>query len=144
MFVYHSNINTVNKQKEMTNLISYTVTCVCKITGSTVVNDCKRWGRAAKKAEGLIQEDIEISHSDNVSVFETDWEKITENDCEDCNDGEWQVSQSAELSMCIEVQATNWKNAATAALEIAQDSVEIVSHNDVIIDWAKITEDMVD
>lgn len=128
----------------MTNLNSYTVTCVCKITGSTFVNDCKRWGKAAKKAEELIQEDIEISHSDNVSVFETDWEKITENDCEDCGDGEWEVSQSAELSMCIEVQATSWKNAATEALEIAQDSVEIVSNNDVDIDWEKITEDMVD
>lgn len=123
-------------------LTAYTVTCICEIVGSTVVNDCKTWKKAAKKAEPLIQNDIEITH--NLTDFETDWAKITEDNCEDCGDGEWEVRQTAELSMCVEVHAKDWKSAATKALEIAQDSVEIISSNDVNIDWQRITEDMVD
>ena len=126
-------------------LTTYTVTVVCEITASIVVDDCKTWQKAAKKALPLIQNDVEITHTKPVQDFETDWHKITENECEDCGDGEWQVSQSAELTMTVEVvPAKDWKTAATKALEIAQDNVEIVSSDDVNVDWQRITEDMVD
>ena len=131
-----------NKMSTLT-LTSYTVTCICEITGSIVVNDCKTWKKAAKAASPLIQNDVEITHTKPVQDFETDWHKITEADCDDCGEGEWQVSQSAELSMCVEVKAKDWKQAGRIALEIAQDNVEIVSSDDVNVDWQRITEDMV-
>ena len=126
-------------------LTAYTVSVVCEITASVVVNDCKTWKKAAKKACSLIQNDVEITHTNPVQDFETDWNKITENECEDCGDGEWQVSQSAELTMTVEVHAhaKDWKTVATKALEIAQDNVEIVSSDDVNVDWQRVTEDMV-
>lgn len=125
-------------------LTAYTVTCICEITGSTVVIDCKTWKKAAKKAAPEIQNDIEITHTKPVQDFETDWQKITEDDCSDCGDGEWEVNQTAELSMTVEVKSKDWKEAGRLALGIAEDAVEIVSSNDVALDWKRITEDMVD
>ena len=123
---------------------TYTVTVVCEITASAVVEDCKTWQKAVKKALPLIQNDVEITHTKPVQYFETYWHIITENECENFGDSEWQISQSAELTMTVEVHAKDWKTAATKALEIAQDNVEIVSSDDVNVDWQRITEDMVD
>ncbi|MFN6199710.1 MAG: hypothetical protein AN484_17710 [Aphanizomenon flos-aquae WA102] len=127
----------------MKNLTSYTVTCICEITGSITVNDCKTWEKAAKKAAPEIQEDIEILHN-IVQDFEEFWQTITEDNCSDCGDGEWEVNQTAELSMTVEVNAKKWKEAAEKALEIAQDDLGIISGDDVDIYWKPITEDMVE
>lgn len=127
----------------MTNLNSYTVTCICEITASTVVNNCKNWKKATKKAAPEIQEDIRIIHN-VVQDFEEFWDTIEEEDCDDCGDGEWEVRQTAEFSMTVEVKDKNWKSAGSKALEIAQDDLEIISSDGVAIDWKPITEDMVE
>ena len=76
-------------------------------------------------------------------MVETDWLKLTEDDC--CNYGdEWEVTQKANIVLAVQVKATDWKQAAIDALNIAQNDLEIISESDVNVIWQSIREDMVD
>ena len=120
-------------------LTTYTVTCVCEIATITTIAGCKTWKQAAKKAKSNIQ-DIEVN---STFIVETDWLKLTEDDC--CNYGDdWEVTQKANIVLAIKVNATDWKQAATEAMIVAQNDLEIISDNDVDLIWRRITEDMVD
>ena len=120
-------------------LTTYTVNCACELSTMTTVTGCKTWKQAAKKAKSTIQ-DIEVN---STFMVETDWLKLTENDC--CNYGDdWEVTQKAEIVLSVEVNATDWKQAAIDALNIAQNDLEIISNDDVNVIWQHVTEDMVD
>jgi uncharacterized Zn finger protein len=120
-------------------LTAYTVTCVCEIAAITTIAGCKTWKQAAKKAKSNIQ-DIEVN---STFMVETDWLKLTEDDC--CNYGdEWEVTQKAEIVLSVKVKATDWKQAATEAMTVAQDDLEIISDDDINVIWQRVTEDMVD
>lgn len=120
-------------------LTTYTVTCVCELSTLTTVTGCKTWKQAAKKAKS--NQDIEIN---SAFIVETDWLKLTEDDCSDYDNGEWEVTQKAEIVLSVKVEATDWKQAATKAMIVAQNDLEIISDNDVDLIWRRITEDMVD
>lgn len=120
-------------------LTTYTVTCVCELSTLTTVTGCKTWKQAAKKAKS--NQDIEIN---SAFIVETDWLKLTEDDCSDYDNGEWEVTQKAEINLAVPVEATDWKQAATKAMIVAQNDLEIISDNDVDLIWRRITEDMVD
>ena len=120
-------------------LTTYTVTCVCELSTLTTVTGCKTWKQAAKKAKS--NQDIEIN---SAFIVETDWLKLTEDDCSDYDNGEWEVTQKAEIILAVPVEATDWKQAATEAMIVAQNDLEIISDNDVDLIWRRITEDMVD
>jgi hypothetical protein len=103
-------------------LTAYTVTCVCEIATITTIAGCKTWKQAAKKAKSNIQ-DIEVN---SAFMVETDWLKLTEDDC--CNYGdEWEVTQKAEIVLSVEVNATDWKQAQSVAMTVAQNDLEIIS-----------------
>ena len=120
-------------------LTAYTVTCVCEIAAITTIAGCKTWKQAAKKAKSSIQ-DIEVN---STFIVEIDWLKLTEDDC--CNYGDdWEVTQKAEIVLSVKVKATDWKQAATEAMTVAQDDLEIISESDVNVIWQRVTEDMVD
>jgi uncharacterized Zn finger protein len=120
-------------------LTAYTVTCVCEIAAITTIAGCKTWKQAAKKAKSNIQ-DIEVN---STFMVETNWLKLTEDDC--CNYGdEWEVTQKAEIVLSVKVKATDWKQAATEAMTVAQDDLEIISDDDINVIWQRVTEDMVD
>jgi hypothetical protein len=120
-------------------LTAYTVTCVCEIAAITTIAGCKTWKQAAKKAKSNIQ-DIEVN---STFMVETDWLKLTEDDC--CNYGDdWEVTQKAEIVLSVKVKATDWKQAATEAMTVAQDDLEIISDDDINVIWQRVTEDMVD
>jgi hypothetical protein len=122
-----------------TELTTYTVTCVCELS-TTTVTGCTTWKQAAKKAKSSIQ-DIEIN---STFIVETDWLKLTEDDCSDYGNGEWEVTQKAEIVLAVQVKATDWKQAATEAMTVAQIDLEIISDDDVNVIWRRVTEDMVD
>ena len=120
-------------------LTAYTVTCVCEIATITTIAGCKTWKQAAKKAKASMQ-NIEVN---STFMVETDWLKLTEDDC--CNYGdEWEVTQKANIVLAVQVKATDWKQAAIDALNIAQNDLEIISESDVNVIWQSIREDMVD
>ncbi len=120
-------------------LTTYTVTCICELSALTTVTGCKTWKQAAKKAKSSIQ-DIEVN---SAFIVETDWLKLTEDDC--CNYGDdWEVTQKANIVLSVKVKATDWKQAATEAMTVAQDDLEIISESDVDVIWQRVTEDMVD
>ena len=79
-------------------LTTYTVTCVCEIAAITTIASCKTWKQAAKKAKSNIQ-DIEVN---SAFIVETDWLKLTEDDCCDYGD-EWEVNQKAEIILAVQV-----------------------------------------
>ncbi len=120
-------------------LTTYTVTCVCEIATITTIAGCKTWKQAAKKAKSNIQ-DIEVN---STFMVETDWLKLTEDDCFDYG-GEWEVNQKAEIILAVPVEAADWKQAATEAMTLAQNDLEIISNDDVNVIWRRVTEDMVD
>lgn len=120
-------------------LTTYTVTCVCELSTLTTVTGCKTWKQAAKKAKS--NQDIEIN---SAFIVETDWLKLTEDDCSDYDNGEWEVTQKAEINLAVPVEATDWKQAATKAMIVAQNDLEIISESDVDLIWRRVTEDMVD
>jgi|688.fasta_scaffold538686_2 hypothetical protein len=127
-----------------TTLKTYIVTCICQISTSIVVND-KIWKKAAKKAEQLVQEDVEIDWDYRIIPnVEVNWQKPALENAIIWGDGEWEVCVSAEVIFQLEVDACNWKEAAKLALELAQNNLEVISDTDVNIDWQRITEDMVD
>jgi hypothetical protein len=120
-------------------LTAYTVTCVCEIATITTIAGSGCWKQAAKKAKSSIQ-DIEVN---STFMVETDWLKLTEDDC--CNYGdEWEVTQKANIVLAVQVKATDWKQAATEAMTVAQIDLEIISESDVNVIWRRVTEDMVD
>ena len=121
-------------------LTAYTVTCICELSALTTVTGCKTWKQAAKKAKSNIQ-DIEVN---STFIVETDWLKLTENDCSDYGNDEWEVTQKANIVLSVKVKATDWKQAATEAMTIAQNDLEIISNDDVNVIWQHVTEDMVD
>lgn len=119
-------------------LTAYTVTCACELSTMTTVTGCN-WKQAAKKAKSNIQ-NIEVN---STFMVETNWLKLTEDDC--CNYGDdWEVTQKAEIVLSVKVKATDWKQAATEAMTVAQNDLEIISESDVNVIWRRITEDMVD
>ncbi len=120
-------------------LTVYTVTCVCELSTLTTVTGCKTWKQAAKKAKSSIP-DIEVN---SAFIVETDWLKLTEDDC--CNYGDdWEVTQKAKIVISVKVKATDWKQAATEAMTAASGDLEIISESDVNVIWQRVTEDMVD
>lgn len=120
-------------------LTAYTVTCVCEIATITTIAGSGCWKQAAKKAKSSIQ-DIEVN---STFMVETDWLKLTEDDC--CNYGDdWEVTQKAKIVLSIKVKATDWKQAATEAMTAASGDLEIISESDVNVIWQRVTEDMVD
>lgn len=121
-------------------LTTYTVTCICELSAMVTVTGCKTWKQAAKKAKSNIQ-DIEVN---SAFIVETNWLKLTEDDCSDYDNGEWEVTQKAEIVLSVPVKATDWKQAATGAMTVAQNDLEIISESDVNVIWRRITEDMVD
>ena len=121
-------------------LATYTVTCVCELSTMTTVTGCKTWKQAAKKAKSNIQ-DIEVN---STFMVETNWLKLTEDDCSDYDNGEWEVTQKAEIILAVQVKATDWKQATNEAMTLAQNDLEIISDDDVNVIWRRVTEDMVD
>lgn len=98
---------------------------------------CPGLAEAQKQLE-IIAKEYEI---------EIDWQKVTENDvCGGDVEGdlEWEVTVTAEVTTQIGVSTGDWKEAAKVALYLAQNNLDVVSQNDVNIDWQQITEDMVD
>lgn len=77
-------------------------------------------------------------------MVETDWLKLTEDDCSDYDNGEWEVNQKAEIVLSVKVKATDWKQAATEAMTVAQNDLEIISDDGINVIWQRITENMVD
>jgi hypothetical protein len=117
----------------------YTVNCACELSTMTTVTGCKTWKQAAKKAKSSIQA-IEIN---STFMVETDWLKLTEDDC--CNYGdEWEVTIKAEIVLAVQVEATDWKQAQSVAMTLAQNDLEIISDDGVNVIWRRVTEDMVD
>lgn len=123
-----------------TTLTTYTVTCACELSTLTTVTGCKTWKQAAKKAKSNIQ-DIEVN---STFIVETDWLKLTEDDCSDYGNGEWEVTQKAEIILAVQVEATDRKQAEIDAMTVAENDLEIISESDVNVIWRRITEDMVD
>ncbi len=121
-------------------LATYTVTCVCEIATITTIAGSGCWKQAAKKAKSSIQ-DIEVN---STFMVETDWLKLTEDDCSDYDNGEWEVTQKAEIILAVQVKATDWKQATNEAMTLAQNDLEIISDDDVNVIWRRVTEDMVD
>ncbi len=131
-----------NKGKSDMTTATLTVTCICELSALTTVTGCKTWKQAAKKAKSSIQ-DIEVN---STFIVETDWLKLTEDDCRNYGD-DWEVTQKAEIVLSVEVnevKATDWKQAATEAMTVAQNDLEIISESDVNVIWRCVTEDMVD
>lgn len=127
------------KNKGKPNMTTaYTVTCVCEIATITTIAGCKTWKQAAKKAKS--SQDIEVN---STFIVETNWLKLTEDDCFNYS-GEWEVTQKAEIVLAVQVNATDWKQAAIDAMTVAENDLEIISESDVNVIWRRITEDMVD
>jgi hypothetical protein len=141
LLVWLKNKSKSNMAINMTNstLTAYTVTCVCELSNMTTVAGCKTWKQAAKKAESI--QDIEVT---STFIVETDWLKLTEDDCSNYDNGEWEVTQKAEIVLAVQVKATDWKQAATEAFTKVQDDLEIISESDFNVIWRRVTEDMVD
>lgn len=120
-------------------LTAYTVQVSCEISLMWFVRDCITWQDAKIKALREVQDNIEITFP--TGEFELDWQQSALENATDYGDGDWNVCVSFEVFMNVPVVASDWQQASSKALEIAQNGLDFAHNDDTCLEWRKIKQD---